>query len=47
MDPRLLDYYNRELAYIRELGAAFARERPKIAGRLGMNGLEADGSETA
>ena len=40
MDPRLLDYYNRELAYIRELGAEFAQEHPKIAGRLGMNGLE-------
>ena len=39
MDPRLLDYYNRELAYIRELGAEFAQEHPKIAGRLGMNGL--------
>jgi type VI secretion system protein ImpG len=40
MDPRLLDYYNRELAYIRELGAEFAQQHPKIAGRLGMNGIE-------
>ncbi len=40
MDPRLLDYYNRELAYIRELGQEFAQEHPKIAGRLGMKGLE-------
>ncbi|QNP49098.1 type VI secretion system baseplate subunit TssF [Diaphorobacter aerolatus] len=40
MDPRLLDYYNRELAYIRELGQEFAQEHPKIAGRLGMKGIE-------
>ena len=40
MDPRLLDYYNRELAYLRELGAEFSRQHPKIAGRLGMSGIE-------
>jgi type VI secretion system protein ImpG len=40
MDPRLLDYYNRELAYMRELGVEFAQQHPKIAGRLGMNGIE-------
>lgn len=40
MDPRLLDYYNRELAYIREIGQEFSQEHPKIAGRLGMKGLE-------
>ncbi len=40
MDPRLLDYYNRELQHIREMGAEFAREYPKIAGRLGMEGIE-------
>jgi type VI secretion system protein ImpG len=40
MDPRLLDYYNRELAYMRELGAEFAQQHPKIAGRLGMSGIE-------
>jgi type VI secretion system protein ImpG len=40
MDPRLLEYYNRELQHLREMGAEFAREFPKIAGRLGMNGLE-------
>ena len=40
MDPRLLDYYNRELGYMRELGAEFAQQHPKIAGRLGMSGLE-------
>jgi len=36
MDPRLLRYYNRELQHVREMGAEFAREYPKIAGRLGM-----------
>jgi type VI secretion system protein ImpG len=40
MDARLLDYYNRELAYMREMGAEFARHYPKVAGRLGMNGVE-------
>ena len=32
MDPRLLDYYKRELQHLRELGGEFAREFPKIAG---------------
>jgi type VI secretion system protein ImpG len=40
VDPRLLRYYNRELQYLREVGAEFAREYPKIAARLGMEGLE-------
>lgn len=40
MDPRLLNHYNEELAYIREMGAEFAREFPKIASRLGMEGIE-------
>lgn len=40
MDPRLLDYYNQELAHLRETGAEFAHEFPKIAARLGMEGLE-------
>jgi type VI secretion system protein ImpG len=40
MDPRLLRYYNEELRHLREMGAEFAREYPKIAGRLGMDGLE-------
>ncbi|OHB63775.1 MAG: type VI secretion system protein ImpG [Planctomycetes bacterium RBG_13_60_9] len=35
MDRRLLDLYDRELAYLREMGAEFAQEYPKIAGRLG------------
>jgi len=40
MDRRLLDYYNRELQHVREVGAEFAREYPKIAGRLGLEGFE-------
>ncbi|MGR9117608.1 MAG: type VI secretion system baseplate subunit TssF [Gammaproteobacteria bacterium] len=40
MDPRLLKYYNRELQHIREMGGEFAREFPKIAGRLGLDEFE-------
>ncbi len=40
MDPRLLQYYNRELQFIREMGGEFAKEFPKIAGRLGLEGFE-------
>src|SRR5688500_9246447 len=40
MDPRLLQYYNFELQHLREMGAEFAQQFPKIAARLGMNGLE-------
>ncbi len=40
MDPRLLQYYNRELQHIREMFAEFGAEYPKIAGRLGLEGLD-------
>jgi type VI secretion system protein ImpG len=40
MDPRLLDYYNRELQFVREMGAEFASHYPRIAARLGMEGLD-------
>jgi type VI secretion system protein ImpG len=40
MDPRLLRYYNEELRHLREMGAEFAQEFPKIAARLGMDGIE-------
>ena len=40
MDPRLLEYYNRELQFIREMGGEFAQAYPKIAGRLSMDGFE-------
>lgn len=38
MDARFLDYYNRELAYLREMGGEFAEAFPQVAGRLGMQG---------
>jgi type VI secretion system protein ImpG len=40
MDPRLLQYYERELQHVREMGAEFAQEFPKIASRLGLEGFE-------
>ena len=40
MNPLLLDYYNRELTYMREMSAEFARQHPKIAKRLGMQGID-------
>jgi type VI secretion system protein ImpG len=40
MDPRLLRLYNTELQYLREMGAEFARQFPKVAARLGIDGLE-------
>ncbi|SAK94162.1 type VI secretion protein [Caballeronia glebae] len=40
MDPRLLRHYNTELAYLREMGAEFAQQFPKIAARLGMSGID-------
>ena len=40
MDRRLLEYYNRELQHLREMGGEFAKEFPKIAGRLSLDALE-------
>ncbi len=40
MDTRLLSHYERELAFMREMGAEFAATYPKIAQRLGMEGIE-------
>ncbi len=40
MDTRLLKHYERELAYLRDMGAEFAEAYPKIAARLGMEGIE-------
>jgi len=39
MDPRMLDYYNSELLHVRETAAEFAKEFPKIAGRLALEGV--------
>ena len=40
MDPRLLRHYNQELLHLREMGAEFAAQFPKIAGRLRMDSVE-------
>ncbi|WP_250475590.1 type VI secretion system baseplate subunit TssF [Caballeronia sp. GAFFF1] len=40
MDPRLLRHYNTELGHLREMGAEFAEQFPKIAARLGMSGID-------
>jgi type VI secretion system protein ImpG len=40
VDPRLLKLYNRELQHVREVGAEFANEFPKIAARLGLEAFE-------
>ncbi len=40
MDPRLKNYYNRELQHLREVGGEFAKEFPKIAGRLALDEFE-------
>lgn len=37
MDERLLAYYNNELRHVREMAGEFAREFPKIAGRLALD----------
>lgn len=36
----LLDYYQRELSYLRHEGAAFAARYPRVAGRLDLSGTE-------
>jgi type VI secretion system protein ImpG len=40
MDTRLLRHYESELSFIREMGAEFAQSYPKIAARLGIDGME-------
>ena len=37
MDRRFLNHYNIELAHLRQTGAEFAQEFPKIAGRLALD----------
>ncbi|MBL8896676.1 MAG: type VI secretion system baseplate subunit TssF [Planctomycetes bacterium] len=34
MSDELLEYYNQELAFLRKMGAEFARAHPKVAGRI-------------
>ncbi len=40
MDTRLLSHYEAELAFLRDMGAEYAAAYPKIAARLGMEGME-------
>jgi type VI secretion system protein ImpG len=40
MEPQFTRLYQDELTHLRELGLEFAREHPKIAARLGMEGME-------
>ncbi len=37
MADELLPYYEKELTFIRQMGTEFAKEHPKIAGRLGVS----------
>lgn len=46
MEDRLLDYYERELTFIREMGAEFAHKYPKIAGRLLLEGDKCEDPHT-
>lgn len=46
IDDGLLHYYQRELAYLREQGAAFARRHPKVAARLALDGSESPDPHT-
>src|SRR5262249_56107750 len=41
MADELLDYYNRELRFVRELASSFARSHPKIAERLRLSADDA------
>jgi type VI secretion system protein ImpG len=40
MDPRMLRYYSEELQYMREMGAEFAAQFPKVAARLALDATE-------
>lgn len=40
MTPRLLDYYEKELRFIREMGFEFSKRYPKIAGNLDLGSAE-------
>jgi len=46
MDDQLLGYYERELTFIREMGAEFAGKYPKIAGRLQLEAEKCDDPHT-
>src|SRR5687768_8792710 len=42
MTDQILPYYSRELAFLRKMGAEFAQQHPKIAGRLRLGEDVAD-----
>ncbi|WP_028311599.1 type VI secretion system baseplate subunit TssF [Derxia gummosa] len=42
----LLSYYERELVYLHDRGAEFARRYPRVAGRLGLGGAESPDPHT-
>lgn len=42
VDDDLLDYYRRELTYLRRMGSAFAEQYPKVAGRLEIGPDQSD-----
>ena len=42
MNPEFLDFYNKELHFIRELGAEFAQDFPKIAAGLALDSNNTD-----
>lgn len=42
MSEELLEYYERELTYLRQMGGEFARKYPRVAGRLLLDGDSCD-----
>ncbi len=46
MEDNFLTYYERELTFIREMGAEFAKKYPKIAGRLQLEPEKCDDPHT-
>ena len=40
MDTQLLQYYERELRHLREMGKEFAAAYPKVAGRLTLDQVD-------
>lgn len=42
MREQMLEYYERELTYLRQMGAEFARKYPKVAGRLLLDAERAE-----
>ena len=40
MNPKFLDFYNKELQFIREMGSEFAQQYPKIAAGLDLGGMD-------